>query len=64
VRRETEIDAADTIRATNYVAVNLIWEPFQRLTMGIEYLYGTRTDKDGAFGQDSRIQCTVQYNLP
>ncbi len=64
VRRETEIDATDTIRSTNYVAVNLIWEPFQRLTMGIEYLYGTRTDKDGAFGEDSRIQCTVQYNLP
>ncbi len=63
-RRETEIDPGNTLRSTNYVAVNLIWEPVTRLAMGIEYLYGTRTDKDGAFGEDSRIQCTVQYNLP
>jgi hypothetical protein len=64
VRSETEIDPTDTLRSTNYVAINLIWEPVERLSMGIEYLYGTRTDKDGSFGQDSRIQCSVQYNLP
>jgi hypothetical protein len=64
VREESATDPADTFRASNYVAINLVWTPIKRTTMGIEYLYGTREDKDGAFGDDHRIQVTFQYDLP
>ncbi len=64
VRAETGTDPPDTFRSSNYVALNLIWEPVERLSMGVEYLYGTRTDKDGAFGDDHRIQASVLYYLP
>ena len=56
--------AADAIRATQYLAVNLVWQPFERTDTGIEYLFGSREDNDGARGEANRIMFTVRYNLP
>ncbi len=41
----------DEIHADSYFAVNLIWEPVDRLYCGIEYLYGTRTNISGEAAQ-------------
>ncbi len=53
----------DTYQAGKYLAANLIWLPFPRLGIGIEYLYGEREDKDGERGFAHRIQTAVQYSF-
>ena len=63
-RRDVDIDPPDTPRFASYFAVNLIWEPIDNTTMGIEYLYGTNRTKDESFGFANRIQISVQYNFP
>jgi hypothetical protein len=64
MRREDNADAPDTPRFASYTAVNLIWEPIDGTTMGVEYLYGTNKTQDDSFGKANRIQASVQYNFP
>jgi hypothetical protein len=64
MRRENNADPPDTLDFSSYTAVNLIWAPIDRTTMGIEYLYGTNKSQDDAFGKANRIQASVQYNFP
>jgi hypothetical protein len=52
-----------TYRAGKYAAANVIWLPFPRLGVGLEYLYGEREDKDGERGFAHRIQMAVQYSF-
>ena len=37
----------DTYQEGKYVTANLIWLPFDRLGVGIEFLFGERENKDG-----------------
>ena len=53
----------DTYKMADYVTANLIWLPIERLGMGIEFLYGSRENKDGAKGKNCRIQAGVQYRF-
>jgi hypothetical protein len=55
---------ASTVEAADYLAANLVFEPLPRLSYGIEYLYGSRTDKDSAQGEAHRLQVSVRYDLP
>jgi hypothetical protein len=55
---------ASRAEALNYLAANLVFEPLPRLSYGIEYLYGSRTDKDSAQGEAHRLQFSVRYDLP
>lgn len=55
---------ASRAEAVDYLAANLVFEPLPRLSYGIEYLYGSRTDKDGARGDAHRLQFSVRYDLP
>jgi hypothetical protein len=59
----TDTLPADTYKAADYFAVNLIWLPVERLGMGIEFLYGSRENKDGEKGKAYRIQAGVQYRF-
>jgi hypothetical protein len=63
-RRGDSADPPETPRWANYLALNLIWEPIDRTSFGIEYLYGTNETQDDAFGYANRIQASVQYNFP
>ena len=47
-----------------YVAANLVFEPMPKLSYGVEYLYGTRRDRNNAKGEAHRIQFSVRYDLP
>ena len=51
-------------QAAEYVAANVVYEALPRLSYGIEYLYGTRTDRDDAKGEAHRVQFSVRYDLP
>lgn len=63
-RYDVGADPPDTPQFASYFAINLIWEPIERTTFGIEYLYGTNETKNDAFGFANRIQASVQYNFP
>ena len=58
------IQQPDAIPSADYFAVNLVWNPIERVYTGIEYLYSTRQDFDGASGSANRIQMSFWYNLP
>jgi hypothetical protein len=60
----TALQAPDAIHQTEYLAVNLIWNPADRIWTGIEYLHGTRTDFDGSSGEANRLQFAVLFELP
>lgn len=47
----------------NYTAGNLIWNPFGSLTVGGEFLYGWRVNKDQSSGNAPRIQFSAKYNF-
>ena len=55
---------ADAVKQTTYMAINLLSKPQNRITVGIEYLYGTRTNKDLQSAGAHRVQCAVIFNLP
>lgn len=46
-----------------YVVTNLMYNVTPYLTVGAEYLYGTRIDQNNAFGKANRAQVMVQYNF-
>ncbi len=50
-----EFVSGDTYDNTNYVAANLIWNPYKSVNLGVEYLWGRRENKDGASGTANRF---------
>lgn len=56
--------APDEVRRTTYLAANLIWKPAERVSIGIEYLYGLRENVDGAIGTANRLQTSFIFDLP
>jgi hypothetical protein len=48
---------------THYAQGNLVWSPTKNFYVGIEYLYGFKEARDGASGDDHRIQLSLQYKL-
>src|SRR5262249_42877239 len=59
----TDTLPVDTYKHATYYSANLIWLPVDRMGVGIEYLYGTREDKDGQTGYAHRIQTSFQYKF-
>jgi hypothetical protein len=46
--------SGDTLDNTQYAAVDLIWSPYNKVSLGVEYLWGRRENKDGASGTANR----------
>jgi hypothetical protein len=59
----TNFQGADTFNKGEYASVNLLHFPGENLMLGGEFLYGRRTNNDGADGDDMRFQFTVKYNF-
>jgi hypothetical protein len=55
--------APDAFRLGQYASANLLWNPDPRLLIGGEFLWGERKDKNGAIGNDTRLQLTVKYSF-
>jgi hypothetical protein len=53
----------DTYQDGKYITANLIWLPFERMGVGIEFLYGERENTDGESGEAYRIQSALQYKF-
>jgi len=61
--QNTEAQPGSIYHQGNYTAGNLIWNPFGSLTVGGEFLYGWRVNKDGSSGNAPRIQFSAKYNF-
>ncbi|WP_444885493.1 DcaP family trimeric outer membrane transporter [Microbulbifer sp. PSTR4-B] len=48
---------------TQYSSINLTWTPTPHWLFGVEALYGTREDKDGAYGSVWRTQFTSRISF-
>ena len=51
-----DIQPPDSYHKTNRFAVNLVFSAADRVDIGTEYLYGSRTNKDGQSGHANQIQ--------
>lgn len=60
----TPLQDIDDVRGTTYLAANLIWNPMERVKVGIEYLYGTRENVDRRKRPAHRIQTAFIFDLP
>ncbi|MEQ8788307.1 MAG: DcaP family trimeric outer membrane transporter [Pirellulaceae bacterium] len=52
------------LHSTQYMAINFIANPLERVYWGVEYLWGQRVDVSRATGAARRLQCSVFYDLP
>ena len=50
--------------STDYLAVNLVYNPYERVFWGIEYLYGVRENVSRLDADANRIQMSFGFYLP
>lgn len=55
--------APDAIQSGAVGHVNLIWTPAERVSTGVEFMWGYREDADGSDGDAARIQTMVKYDF-
>ena len=53
----------DAYAETQRASVNLIWSPMEQIDVGVEYIWGTRKNKDGRSGAANQLQLVVTYNF-
>ncbi len=61
--KNTALQANDAFKQGQYASVNVLATPLKDLLVGPELLWGMRTDKDGAQGQDVRLQVSVKWSF-
>ena len=49
------------LKSTLYASGNLVWDPFEKVTVGIEYLYGNRINEDGVTGEANRLLLSSRF---
>lgn len=59
----TSLQSDDAFEKGEYALANLLYYPARNVMVGGEYLWGSRTDKDGGYGTDSRVQISFKYNF-
>jgi hypothetical protein len=55
--------ADDSLKKGEYALANLLWYPKENTMFGVEYLYGRREDKNGATGEDHRVQFSFKFSF-
>jgi hypothetical protein len=59
----TTLQTPDAFFKGEYASVNLIYYPGDKMLMGVEGLWGRRTDNNGATGDDYRLQVSFKYSF-
>jgi hypothetical protein len=59
----TNFQETSAFKTGEYASVNLLYKPDSHLLMGAEFLWGRREDKNGADGDDTRIQFSFKYSF-
>lgn len=52
-----------TYKNAKYVVANMFYSVTSTVTVGLEYLWGSRENVDGAFKQDTRLQTAIRVNF-
>lgn len=60
----TAFQNPNDVDQTTYLSANVIWSPLERVKVGVEYLYGTRENVNGAMGDAHRLQASFIFDLP
>jgi hypothetical protein len=55
--------ASDAFHRSEYFSGNMIWTPSPKLDLGLEALWGSRQDKNGAHGEAVRLQFSTTYRF-
>ncbi len=55
--------SGNTYKSSKYIVSNMFYSITPSVTTGIEYLWGSRDNVDGAFRQDTRLQTAVRVNF-
>lgn len=58
-----DAQANNSFKLGQYASANLLWTPWKNTMVGVEYLFGQREDKDGATGDDHRLQVSFKYSF-
>ncbi len=58
-----DFQPADAYNKTQRASVNVIWSPLAQIDLGLEYLWGTRRNKDGNRGRSSQLQVVATFNF-
>ncbi len=53
----------DAYRRTNRWSLNLVFSPIERIDVGIEYIYGSRENKDGNRGASDQFQAVSVFRF-
>jgi hypothetical protein len=61
--QNTDFQTADAFRVGEYASVNLLYSPHAKILTGGEVIWGRRTDRDGATGDDLRLQISMKYSF-
>jgi hypothetical protein len=59
----TDGQLADAFKKGSYASANLLFYPVKNVTTGAEFLWGQRENKNGATGDDQRIQFSAKFTF-
>jgi hypothetical protein len=59
----TNFQESSAFKTGEYASVNVLYTPAKPIMMGVEYLWGRREDKNGASGDDNRVQFSFKYSF-
>ena len=60
IQNNTAVQLDSDQHKGSYASLNLLYRPVQNVTVGAEGMWGERVDKNGAKGDDQRIQVSAQ----
>ncbi len=60
----TVFQSTDALSENRYLAANLIWQPREHGFIGIEYLWGSRQNRDSNADDANRLMMSVGFILP
>jgi DcaP outer membrane protein len=58
-----DLQPANAYHKTNRYSFNLVFSPIERIDLGVEYIYGTRENKDGHTGNADQIQVVGNFRF-
>ena len=53
----------EALESTTYASVNIVWNPFKQITLGVEYLWGRRENINGASGTSNRLLFSSRFDF-
>ena len=53
----------DAYYKTNRLAINLVYSPSRRVDVGVEYIWGNRTNKDRQHAEANQVQAVALFRF-